>query len=1129
MRDPIGPLQNRPRSRKPHRILGKGVMWLLNAALALTTVMVLSVGAAVFYMKSYPVTAPDWARDRIETRLAEVLPQARLRFGEVAVLMDEGWRPRLRLRDVALNTPTGAEIARFNEVSAVFAGAPLLDGRIQPRQITLTGIVASLKRDRDGSVSLQSGESGLAPARQAATLPDLIGEVDNLLESPALADLRGVELRAVTLRYEDARAERAWTVDGGRLLLGREGDTLTLGADVALLSGGAGAATLSANYTSQIGARSADFGVTFEDVAAGDIAAQGPAFAWLGVLQAPISGAVRSGLDEGGQLTPVAASFHIGAGAVRPNDRTTPIPFEGARSYFTYDPAEMLLRFDELSVQSRWITGQASGTASLGIDPENGKLADLIGQIRLQDLSANPADLYPEAVRLSVAESDFRLKLDPLRVEIGRLQISDEGRTLLVDGKIAADPAGWRVALDGSMDGLAPERLLALWPEGLGGNTRKWLSENLQAGQISDIDLALRRAPGRTPQTYLAFDYAKADVRYFRTLPPVTGASGHFSLDANRMVVTVSDGIVTPESGGEIAMRGSSFIIPDVTVKPATPAVVRLQARAPIEATLSLLNTAPMSLMDKARLPVALAEGQADVTATLSMNLQPGVKPKIAYFAEGSLTDLRTDVLVKNRTVTADRFRLEAENTALRLSGAGRIDGVPFDARYTQPLGPGAGPGRLRGEVTLSEAALKTFGVSLPPGSVSGQGPANFDLTLARGAPPSFDLSSDLRGLRVSVPQVGWTKSAGQTGSLEISGRLAAVPQIDRIAFSGPGLSASGDIRFNADKTLERVRFDQLKVGSWLDVPVDLVGRGAGNPLQVVLRGGRLDLRRAEFGAGGGGGPGAPPMEIALDRLQISDTIALTDMRGTFGTAGGLDGAFDARLNGAAPVRGRVVPQQGRSAVRLVSGNAGEVLRAAGILRQIAGGELSLVLLPVGSGGAFDGRLTVQGVKVRDAPGIAALLNAVSVVGLVNELNGDGIYFDDVEAVFRLADNRLTLTEASAVGASMGISMDGTYALDSGQLAMQGVVSPVYLLNGIGSLFTRKGEGLIGFNYTLSGPAKEPKVAVNPLSALTPAMFREIFRAPPPDLPAVEGVTESTLPEPAPTRQRPVARRPEGR
>ncbi len=93
---------------------------------------------------------------------------------------------------------------------------------------------------------------------------------------------------------------------------------------------------------------------------------------------------------------------------------------------------------------------------------------------------------------------------------------------------------------------------------------------------------------------------------------------------------------------------------------------------------------------------------------------------------------------------------------------------------------------------------------------------------------------------------------------------------------------------------------------------------------------------------------------------------------------------------------------------------------------------------------------------------MAALVNAISVVGLVNEMNGDGIYFDEVEAEFRLTPGRMTLTRGSAVGASLGLSMDGVFATDTGQIAMQGVITPVYLINGVGSLLTRKGEGIAG-------------------------------------------------------------------
>ncbi len=111
-----------------------------------------------------------------------------------------------------------------------------------------------------------------------------------------------------------------------------------------------------------------------------------------------------------------------------------------------------------------------------------------------------------------------------------------------------------------------------------------------------------------------------------------------------------------------------------------------------------------------------------------------------------------------------------------------------------------------------------------------------------------------------------------------------------------------------------------------------------------------------------------------------------------------------------------------------------------------------------------------------------------------------------------MTPNRITLTKASATGASLGISMDGVFATDTGQMDLQGVISPVYMLNGIGSFLTRKGEGLLGFNYTLTGTAQNPSVSVNPLSALAPGFLREIFRAPPPELPNVEGVKRSTLP-----------------
>jgi hypothetical protein len=129
---------------------------------------------------------------------------------------------------------------------------------------------------------------------------------------------------------------------------------------------------------------------------------------------------------------------------------------------------------------------------------------------------------------------------------------------------------------------------------------------------------------------------------------------------------------------------------------------------------------------------------------------------------------------------------------------------------------------------------------------------------------------------------------------------------------------------------------------------------------------------------------------------------------------------------------------------------------------------------------------------------MASLLSALSIVGLLEQMSGGGILFNNVEADFRLTPSQVILRSSSAVGASMGVSMDGYYDVKREQMDMQGVISPLYALNGIGQIFSRKGEGLVGFNYRLTGPAKQPKVQVNPLSLFTPGMFRDIFRRPAP-------------------------------
>jgi hypothetical protein len=1092
--------------------------WLLRGLAAAVIFLSLLI-AAGFSIKGRALVGPDWVQAAVAERLNAALPELDLQFREVEFLLEQDWRPRLSVRDVTVRTPAGEEIVSVSRARARFDLEALMSGRLALADLALDGVFLTLERRPDGILALSAAIGEQGARREAPDLATLISDLDEFLLRPVWRPLTEARIDALTLRYDDGRADRSWLVDGARLLLRRDAQDIDISVDLALLGGSAEVATLTANYAGQIGQRASQFGVTINNLAAADIASQAVAFSWLQALDAPISGALRGGVGEEGGFEPLAATLQIGAGVIQPRPEAKPLPVESARSYFTYFPDEQLLRFDALSVDTAMGRGTLNGEARLageqGID-------GFLGQFALSEMTVNPGEFYAEPVSLETAQMDFRLSLQPFLLEVGRLEVNDGGSTLTLSGEAAAGPTGWEIAVDAQMDRLSPERLVELWPLSEGLKTRRWLVENLKAGRLMDLNAALRLREGaRAPHVYLGFDFAEVEARFMRHMPPLRRAQGHVSLADDRFVLVVDEGGVDAEEGGFVDLAGTSFIVPDVRAKEETPGVVRLAARSSLTAALSMLDQPPLQVMRKAEVPVAVAEGEVELTGTLALPLVRGVAPeRVAFHMDGTLRDLRSTRLIPDRTLEASRLAVEATQDSIDVRGRGMLDGVPFDASWRQPLGQAGTPrSRLTGTAVLSQAALAAFNVDLPPGTVTGEATATFDIALEKGAPPVLALRSDLVGAALSVPALGWRKAANQAGTLALDARLGPVPQVDRLVLDAPGLEAEGTVSLTDDRKLDRAALSRLRIGRWLDASMDLVGRGAGQAPAIALRGGRFDLRTAPLAQGGGGGERVP-LTGRLDRLQLSDTIALDGLAADLTIGGGLRGTFSGRVNGQAPIQGEVAPQEGRTAVRIISRNAGAVMAAAGALRQARGGVLELLLEPVGSGGAFDGRLRVTDLRIVEAPTMAAILNGISVVGLINELNGDGIFFSEVYADFRLSPNRVTILTASAEGASMGLSLDGLYQTDTGAIQFQGVISPVYALNRIGSAFTRAGEGLFAFNYSIGGTVQNPRVSVNPLSVLAPGGLRNIFRRPTPDAPRVDGETRTPRPNPEPTTPR---------
>ncbi len=1097
---PSPPRRGPPRHKRPRR-----TRFSLTVVLTLL-VLALGFGYLTLAYSGKTLRLPTFAVAEVEARLnaglanANLPPGAAVSLGGAEFAVDSSYVPRFRLEDIRLIEDSGRSLLALPEVLVNFDPRALLSGQIRPSRVRMLGARLAVRRDQDGRLDLEFGDTSGTGQK---TLRDVLDAAEGLLGAPALDRLRVIEAEALTLTLIDERAGRTWQVGDGRLTIDNKPDSF--GAELGLtLLDGAVPAQATLTMVAAKGGGAARLSAKLDNMAAADLAALAPPLAWLGFVTAPISGALAAELGPEGTVSDLTADLSLAAGSIAPGDGARPIAFDRAAMSLRYDPKTARLTLGDLAVESPSLRLTARGHGDL-LDRRGGPLAagdlpaSVLAQIAFSEVVVDPEGLFQEPVRFGEGALDLRLRLDPFRLDIGQLALVEAGERLLLSGAVEAGAGGWKGAVDVNLDQIDAERLQKLWPVSVVPKTRNWFIANVGQATLSDVRAALRVAPGTAPRFSLGYEFAEAEVRFVRTLPPVLDARGHATLEGKTYTVKLDRGHVVPPEGGQIEAAGSVFQVMDITQRPAT-AKITLVTSSNLTATLSLLDQEPFSFFSKAGQPVNLGEGRAELRTTLFMPLKPKVTlPDVTFVVSGRIVDFTSPALVPGRVLRAPEVAVEVDTKGLSLSGQGTLDLMPVDLTYVQGFGPEQnGRARVNGTVMLSDAALRDLGIELPAGSVRGEGPAAIDIALIKDLPPQLTLASNLVGLSLRLDALGWSKAAGTRASLDLEARLTREPTVERLVLSGPGLSVEGEITTAEGGGIDEARFSRVRAGDWLDAPVTLTGTGRGGALDVAINGGRLDLRAmptSDSKASGGG-----PIRLALDRLVISAGITLTDFRGRFATRGGLSGSFTAGVNGQGEVQGEVIPADNGSAFRITSGNAGTVMAAAGIFENGRGGSLDVTLTPRGPKGHYNGTATFSRMRVQGAPVLAELLSAVSVVGLLEQLDGEGLAFSDGQVRFILTPEAVEISQGSAVGASLGISFAGLYLTASGQLDLQGVISPIYLVNGVGQIFARRGEGLFGFNYRLTGAADAPDVSINPLSVLTPGMFRDLFRTAPPNL-----------------------------
>ena len=176
-------------------------------------------------------------------------------------------------------------------------------------------------------------------------------------------------------------------------------------------------------------------------------------------------------------------------------------------------------------------------------------------------------------------------------------------------------------------------------------------------------------------------------------------------------------------------------------------------------------------------------------------------------------------------------------------------------------------------------------------------------------------------------------QGAGHQGRVAIGGAFGRDAEYRRLSIERAGAAGGGLHRPAPGGALDRVRIDRLRRGDWLDIPLQLIGQGKGNPVQVVLGGGTLDtpgrVRRGRGASWAADARGA-------DRLQITDTIYPTDLSAIRHRQGDGRRLYRPAQWRHAGAGAGAAPSGAQCGARGLD-DAGGVLRSAGLVKQVVG------------------------------------------------------------------------------------------------------------------------------------------------------------------------------------------------
>ncbi|MFM9974293.1 MAG: hypothetical protein ACKVON_06920 [Beijerinckiaceae bacterium] len=1017
------------------------------------------------------------------------------------------------IQDVQINNAEGKTILRSPDALISFDPIRLLALSVVPKSLSFKGMAIRGLVTPEGNIAFTADDERKSPANPGAEsefqtqLSSALGGLALLARKGVTGDLSAVSIEDASLVIDDRRNGNILSFDRFRLRLDRQENGTTRVAGSLSRGGDTVPYVLMASasqtrYTFNLETAN----ITDSFIAA--ISAHNLPVSITGRL----NGSAEVTTDLEGKPLSVIGKAQISAGSI-----LLKAPGQGG---LDLEQGSLLLRWngdaeriDELTVAAKAANFTASMSGPVSLPSPGNPWYRFNGQTTGWTLAGitpkDPAATVDTAV-LTVAVSD---DLTVLNVEDAVFKGTGTDFSLKATVQNEKDGPSLRInVLAGPMPARAA---LRWWPPFLSSETRNFFVDSVRGGQMARFSgnfnfppALLKAAMALQPLPADAFkiEVGVADISAVITpdLPLLSGLTGTATVNGIEALgsgiaanLDVRGGRRMPLLDGSFAITGLNTAIPK--------ALFQFRNQSSLELVAELLKTPVLKNALGIDVDLASLKGQFDGRASIALPLSATLKASdITSVIDARMTSVSIDNAIGKDKLENASLTVKSVKQGLEVKGEGRWQNLPVSLELQNDTEDKSTSTNL--SFILDEAALKKRGINLGQ-RLTGPLPVKISTLREQGENLTAKVEVDLTKAVINGLLPGFQKPAARAGKLTFDAtEKAAGYSIQNLVMESGASSFKGTAEALADGTITSARLSLFRLSPGDNVRLDFDRQANGQ--KIVIRGNNFDARpflKKAFGpddVSNGASAAEKNLDIELKTTLLSgfggEVMTNVDLKTVRKDDQLRQLALTAKLNGKdIKLSGRSAGE-GPASVTVDVDDAGAFLRYIDIYTRMVGGQLDGQIAPAGK--RTNGVFLVRDFALRDEPALRRLVQEAPADAVLRS-NANDARFSKMRIDFSREGTQTTVKDAVIFGPQIGISFNGVLDQERDRISMSGTYVPVYGLNNafsqiplFGNLLAgSRNEGLLGVTFGVSGRFSRPVISINPLSAVTPGIFRKIF------------------------------------